>query len=109
MDTFGKRLKWYAKTRHGGVGRMAEALDVDASQFSAYTSDARMPDSKMLQRLRYGGVSVDWLFTGDGDPDADPIPADVDNGESRSGPDIGADVYLREIEGIIDRWRKKSG
>lgn len=109
MDTFGKRLKHYAKTRHGGVGKMAEALSINPTQMSGYCSDAKRPDTEVLERMRFAGVSIDWLFTGDGDPDADPItPESVDNAEQQESPGADTDKYLREIEEIVKRWRNRT-
>ncbi|MGE5410072.1 MAG: S24 family peptidase [Clostridiales bacterium] len=64
LEDFSKRLKKFANSSYGGVGKLAERLGITQPQLSNYTSGNREPKASFLNSLAQIGCDVNWLLTG---------------------------------------------
>lgn len=60
-NIFGKKLKEYAK-KFGGVGKLAEEIDMSQSQLSQYISGKMEPGKTILTKLSATGCDMNWLL-----------------------------------------------
>ena len=68
MSTFGERLKFYIDIITGlSRNKIAEMLDTSKQNISNYVNDLSLPNKEVMVKLRdVLGVSIDWLYSGDG-------------------------------------------
>ncbi|MGE5353927.1 MAG: helix-turn-helix domain-containing protein [Acidobacteriota bacterium] len=60
----GKRLREFAKSK-GGVGKLAESLDMSIQSLSgAYISGRNLPGAEVIAKLIALGCDINWLLTG---------------------------------------------
>jgi transcriptional regulator with XRE-family HTH domain len=109
VQTFGDRLKIYAKSRFGSMRAMAEVCGIDENTLSKYAKGARNPDFEQWEKLKKTGVNMHWLLTGEGEVDAPRAPA-------RTGlsSDMGAvskeqiDAAKKVFDQLFEEARKKA-
>ena len=64
-----KRLRYYAHMRYGSLKELAANLGVTSSTLSQYTPGKSIPGNTMQARLREIGCDIEWLMTGESEPD----------------------------------------
>ena len=69
MDTLGKKIKFIRDKLGLNQSQLAKELGLESAMaISKYESDQREPDiSKLIKLSEIGGVSLDWLLTGEGE------------------------------------------
>jgi hypothetical protein len=61
----GQRLKLFAKEKFGGVGDLAEALNLSQPNLSGtYINGRSIPGGELLAKLSSLGCDINWLLTG---------------------------------------------
>ena len=69
MESFGQRVKQFAKAKYGGQKGLAAAAGIEYTQLSKYVSDKIQPGGEALQKLASAGLSLEWALSGRGQMD----------------------------------------
>lgn len=103
VDAFGERMAVAIK-RAGGATRMAEKADVSGSVLRKWRAGHSDPSrTHLVNMARAAGVSLEWLATGEGDPDQG---AGAPTGLGSADIDLDAleDVAVKVL-GLLDQRR----
>lgn len=66
-----ERLRTEIKRRGLTERDYAKTVGLHPSNLSQYLTGERTPKADFFRSVRFSGISLDWLFTGEGNPDAD--------------------------------------
>ena len=100
--TWTLRLKSHIKARGLTQLEFAKLVKVDDGVLNLYLNGGRIPKADFFERLRFSGVSLDWLFTGEGSPDAD-LDAVREPPSPYNADDVAA--LLNTIDELLKRLR----
>jgi transcriptional regulator with XRE-family HTH domain len=64
LDTFGDRLKGYAKDKYKTVEALGMKLGVDKTTMSRYCTNKVKPSLDFLEKLRADGADINYLIDG---------------------------------------------
>lgn len=66
MQTFGDRLRQWAKAEFGGLDACAEAMGMNYNQLNKYLNGFSKPDLDRLEKFAKAGLNIHWALTGKG-------------------------------------------
>ena len=96
VDAFGERMA-VAIQRAGGATRMAEKAGVSGSVLRKWRAGHSDPSrTHLINMARAAGVSVEWLATGEGDPDQGAAAP-----TGLGAPDISLDALEEVVEKVL--------
>jgi len=59
---FGEKIKVFAKRKFGSLNDLATAMEVNANQMSAYTTERSKPSYEIMLKLFQQGCDIHWLL-----------------------------------------------
>lgn len=93
--TWQERLKQHIRSKSLTQDEFARAFGFNRDVLNRYLNGKQQPPAKFFASLRAGGVSLDWLFTGEGSAEADRDPG--------LSPDL--EQLLIHVEELVARLR----
>lgn len=96
VDAFGERISLAIK-RAGGAKKLADMTGMSTSVLRSWRAEKSDPSrTSLIKVARAAGVSVEWLATGEGDPDQGAAAP-----TGLGAPDISLDALEEVVEKVL--------